>query len=64
MLAVAYTGSIAGPQNKLGHPARRHIQTIDAGCRVECPRHITRVAGLAFRNCYYDIDSERDLYVL
>ena len=34
VLAVAYTGSCVGPQNKIGH---------SAGCVVECPRNINRL---------------------
>ena len=58
MLAVANTGSCVGPQNKIGHPARRYTQliqvpmlvfhgislhTIDSGSRVGYPRNIDRL---------------------
>ena len=55
VIAVANTGSCAGPQNKIGH-------LLGAGSPVECSWNINRLqnmcycfAGFAFRNCGYNL---------
>ena len=51
MLAVGNTGSCFGPQNNIGHPARRYKQqqqNTSAGSRVECPRNINGLQNMCY----------------
>ena len=68
MLSVAKTGSCVGPQNKIGHPARRYTQliqvsmlafhgislhTIDSGSRVGYPWNIDRLKKKNVLLCFW-----------
>ena len=64
VLAVTNTGCCVGPQNKIGHPAPRFRQSMQApmlsarGVLI-CSKTYY-VSGLAFRNCEYNFDFPKE----